>query len=319
MKHSICTALLAAALATPAVAAFPEKPITLVVPFPAGGASDVLGRIMARSMGARLGQTVIVDNRAGAGTAIGAASVAKAAPDGYTLLISSNTTFTINPAVKPVLPYDPQKHFEALGLMGSLPLALLAHPSFPASNLKDLVAQAKAKPGGFTYASFGSATSSHFGGEMFKLAAGIDLLHVPYKGSAPAMQDLIGGQVQLSVDTVVAAKPQVAAGRVKPIALLSAKRSAGLPGVPTVAESGYPGFVAEPWVAVVAPRGLPPAVQQVLVKAFADSMADPAVRAELEKAGMDVAYEPAAAYQDRLARELPLMRATVHKARITAE
>ena len=203
--------------------------------------------------------------------------------------------------------------------MGSLPLALLAHPSFPASNLKDLVAQAKAKPGGFTYASFGSATSSHFGGEMFKLAAGIDLLHVPYKGSAPAMQDLIGGQVQLSVDTVVAAKPQVAAGRVKPIALLSAKRSAGLPGVPTVAESGYPGFVAEPWVAVVAPRGLPPAVQQVLVKAFADSMADPAVRAELEKAGMDVAYEPAAAYQDRLARELPLMRATVHKARITAE
>lgn len=310
--------LLAAALAAPAWA-FPDKPITLIVPYPAGGATDVVGRILAKGMAQRLGQTVIVDNRAGAGTAIGAQALAKAPADGYTLLISSNTTFTINPAVKTTLPYDPVKQFESIGIVGSSPLVLLANPGFAASTVKDLVAQAKAKPGAITYASFGSATSSHFAGEMFKLAAGIDLLHVPYKGSAPAMQDLIGGQVQLSVDTLIAAKPQVAAGRAKAIALTSLRRSAALPGVPTIAESGYPGFAMEPWIGVVAPRGLPRPVQQQLVKAMADTVADPATRDELERTGMDVLYEPPAAYDTRLATELPLMRATVHKAKITAE
>jgi tripartite-type tricarboxylate transporter receptor subunit TctC len=322
MKPTTIVATLAAtlttALATPAWA-FPDKPLTLIVPYPPGGATDIVGRILAKGLTQRLGQTVVVDNKAGAGTAIGASALAKAPADGYTLLISSNTTFTINPAVKATLPYDPVRQFEGIGVVGSSPLVLLAHPAFAASTVKGLVTQAKAKPGAISYASFGSATSSHFAGEMFKLATGTELLHVPYKGSAPAMQDLIGGQVQLSVDTLIAAKPQVAAGRVKAIALTSARRSAGLPGVPTVAESGYPGFAMEPWVGVVAPRGLPRPVQAQLAKALADTVADPATRAELEKTGMDVQYEPPASYDTRLAAELPLMRATVHKARISAE
>jgi len=311
--------LLSLALALPAAAAYPEKPVTLIVPFPPGGATDVLGRILAKGLGQRLQQTVVVDNRAGAGTAIGAAALAQAAPDGQTLLFSSNTTFTINPAIKTSLPYDPQKQFESIGIVGSAPLVLLAQPSLPASTVKELVALARQKPGALAYASFGSGTSSHFGGEMFKLTAGIDLLHVPYKGSAPAMQDLIGGQVQLSVDTVIAAKPQLQAGKVKAIAVMAARRLVSLPQVPTVAESGYPGFALEPWTAIVAPRGLPAAVQAVLVKALADTMADPAVRAALEKAGLDIAYEPPAAYDARLAKELPLMRAYVHKAKITPD
>lgn len=310
--------VLTAGLALPAHAVFPERPITLIVPFSAGGATDVMGRILARAMGTRLGQTVVVENKAGAGTAIGAIALAQSAPDGYTLLISSNSTFTINPSVNPKVAYNPAR-FEGIGIIGAAPLVLLARPTLAASSVADVVALARQKPGNLSYASFGAATSSHLAGEIFKLTTGVNLLHVPYKGSAPAMQDLMAGQVDLSVDTAIAARAQLAGGKVKAIAVMGSRRSMALPGVPTVAESGYPGFAVEPWAAIVAPRGLPPAVQSVLVKALADSIADPAVRADLEKAGMDVAYEPPAAYDARLAQELPQMRAYVHKAKITAD
>jgi tripartite-type tricarboxylate transporter receptor subunit TctC len=313
--------LLAACLAAaPALGAgFPEKPLTLVVPYPPGGATDIVARIIAKGMSQRLGQTMVVDNKAGAGTAIGAGAVAQAAPDGYTLLISSNTTFTVNPALKGKLPYDAQKSFESIGLIGSSPLVLLANPALPAGNVKELVALAKAKPGKLTYGSFGNGTTSHFAGEMFKIVTGTDILHVPYKGSAPAMTDLIGGQVQLTFDTNVAALPMLQAGKVKALAVTSAKRSPSLPNVPTVAEAGYPDYAMEPWIAIVAPRGLPPPVQAALGKALADSLADPALRGELVKAGVDVAYAPGAVYDVRVARELPLLRAYVHKANIPME
>jgi tripartite-type tricarboxylate transporter receptor subunit TctC len=311
-----CAAL---AGAQAAFSAFPEKTVTLVVPYPPGGATDTLARIMAKGMGERLGQTMIVDNKAGAGTAIGAGVVAQAAADGYTLLISSNTTFTINPGLKARLPYDPLKSFESIGVIGTSPLVLLAHPAVPANTVPELVALAKAQPGKLAYASFGNGTTSHFAGEMFRVMTGTQITHVPYKGSAPAMQDLIGGQVQLSFDTNVAAIPQIQAGKVKAIAVTSLKPSASLPKVPSVAQAGYPDFEMVPWLTIVAPRGLPAAVRSTLHKAFADMLNDPAIRGELVKAGVDVAYEPPSAYETRVTKELPLIRVYVHKAGLTVD
>ena len=315
------TLLLAAVLASASAfgANFPDKPVTLVVPFPPGGATDTVARILAKGMGQRLGQSVIVDNKAGAGTAIGAGAVAQAAPDGYTLLISSNTTFTVNPALKSKLPYDAQKSFESIGLIGTSPLVLLANPALPASTVKEVVAMARAKPGKLAYGSFGNGTTSHFAGEMFKVVTGTDILHVPYKGSAPAMTDLIGGQVQLTFDTNVAALPMMQAGKVKAIAVTSAKRSPSMPNVPTVAEAGYPDYEMVPWITIVAPRGLPAPVQQALGKALADTLGDAAARGDLEKAGVDVAWQPGSFYDARVAKELPLLRAYVHKAKIPME
>lgn len=309
----------ALACASMLVTAFPDKPLTLVVPYPPGGATDTVARIVARGMSQRLGQNLIVDNKAGAGTAIGAGAVAQAAPDGYTLLISSNTTFTVNPALKTKLPYDAQKSFESIGLIGTSPLVLLANPALPAQNVKALVALAKSQPGKLAYGSFGAGTTSHLAGEMFKLMAGVDILHVPYKGSAPAMTDLIGGQVALTFDTNVAALPMLKAGKVKALAVTSAKRSPSLPQVPTVAEAGYAGFEMLPWITIVAPRGLQPAVQKALGKALADTLADATTRADLEKAGVDVSFEPGSFYDARVAKELPMLRAYVHKAQISID
>ena len=311
--------LLVTLLACATAAAFPDRPITLVVPYPPGGATDIVARILSKGMAQRLGQAMVVDNKAGAGTAIGATAVAQAPADGYTLLISSNTTFTVTPALKPKLPFDPQKSFESIGLIGTSPLVLLANLSVPATTVKDVVALAKARPGKLAYGSFGTGTTSHFAGEMFKLASGADLLHVPYKGSAPAMTDLIAGQVQFTFDTNVAALPMLQGGRVKAIAVTSAQRSPSLPNVPTIAESGYPDFEMVPWITVVAPRGLPQAVQKSLSKALADTVADPAIRESLQKAGVDVAYQPGSVYDAKVAKELPLLRAYVYKAKIQAD
>jgi tripartite-type tricarboxylate transporter receptor subunit TctC len=310
------TALVASASA---MAAWPDKPITLVVPYPPGGATDTVARILAKGLTRQLQQNVIIDNRAGAGTAIGAAAVAQAAPDGHTLLISSNTTFTINPALKRKLPYDAQKSFEGVGVIGTSPLVLLANKALPADTVKELVALAAKKPGTLAYGSFGNGTSSHFAGEMFKVMSGSDILHVPYKGSAPAMTDLIGGQVQLTFDTNVAALPMLQGGKVKALAVTSARRSSSMPDVPTVAEAGYPGYEMVPWIVVVAPRGLPDAVRKTLDTALADVLADAAIRTELQKVGVDVAHEPGSAYDARVAKELPLMRAYVHKAKLPVE
>jgi tripartite-type tricarboxylate transporter receptor subunit TctC len=314
--------VLALTLAWPggaAFAAFPDKPVMLIAPFPPGGAADTIGRIVARGLSQRLGQPVVVDNKAGAGTAIGAGFVAQAAPNGYTLLITSNTTFTVNPSIKTKLPYDPIRSFESIGILGNLPLVLLAHPSVPVKSVKDVVALAKAQPGKLSYASFGAGTTSHFAGEMFKVVSGADILHVPYKGSGPAMTDLIGGQVQLSFDTNLAALPQAQAGKVKVLAVTSAQRSKTMPTVPTIAESGYPGYEMVSWITIAGPRGLPADVSRTLSKALADTLAEPAVRTELEKAGLDVAYEPGTAFDARVAKELPQLRAYVHKAHIPVE
>jgi tripartite-type tricarboxylate transporter receptor subunit TctC len=312
-------ALLATAAPGFAAESWPARPVTLVVPYSPGGATDTIARIVARHMAEKLGQPMVVDNKPGAGTEIGATLVARAPADGYTLLISSNTTFTVNPALKSKLSYSPEKSFESIGIIGSSPLMLLAQPGFPAGDIKGLVAQAKARPGKISYASFGAGTTSHLAGEMLKVMAGIDLLHVPYKGSSPAMADLVGGQVDLSVDTLVAAIPMIKGGKVKALAITSPKRSPQLPAVPTVAEAGYADYEMVAWITIVAPRGLPPAVQQKLSSTLAQVVAEPAARAALEQAGMDLHYQPGSAFEARVARELPLLRAYVSRARISFE
>lgn len=318
MKKSMLAALLCGVNLL-AQAAFPEKAITLIVPYPPGGATDILARKLAGPLGQRLGQTVIVENKAGAGTAIGATAVAKSAPDGYTLLISSNTTFTVNAALKKNLPYDPQKDFESIGLIGSSPLVLLAHPKVPANNVKELLALAKGEPKGLNFGSFGVGTSAHLAGEMFKVMTGANMVHVAYRGSAPAMTDLIGGQIPLSFDTSVAAMPQMATGKVKAIAVTTRQRSPQMPQVPTVAEAGFPDYEMVPWIGFVGRRGMPAEVSGKLSKALKDSLNDPVVKAELQKVGLDVLFQPGSVYDNKVAQELPLLRAYVHRANIPVE
>ena len=307
------------ALSLLAHAAFPEKPITVVVPYPPGGATDILARKLAGPLSQRLGQPVIVENKAGAGTAIGATLVAKSAPDGYTLLISSNTTFTVNAALKNNLPYDPQKDFESVGLIGGSPLVLLAHPKLPANTVPEVVALSRQDAKGLNFGSFGVGTTAHLAGEMFKVMTASNLVHVAYRGSAPAMTDLIGGQIPLSFDTTVAALPQMATGKVKAIAITARQRSPQMPQVPTVAEAGFADYEMVPWIAYVARRGLPAAVSTRLSQALRACLDDPQVKAELQKVGLDVQFQPGRVYDQRVAQELPLLRAYVHRANIPVE
>jgi tripartite-type tricarboxylate transporter receptor subunit TctC len=304
---------------TPAWAAYPERPLTLVAPYPAGGAADVVARLLAKRLEDPLVKPVVVDNRPGAGTAIGAALVANAKPDGYTLLVSSNSTFTLNPAAGAKTSYDPAKSFEAIGLVGTLPLAVLVNPAVPAQDVRQLVAAARANPDKFPYGSFGNATSSHFAGALFAQATGLKLMHVPYKGSAPAMTDLIGGQIPLSFDTVVAAAPQLKAGKIKVLAVTTAKRSGNLPDVPTMAESGYPGFDFTAWLAVVAPQGLAPEVRDRLVKALQAVMTSPETQEAMRKAGFEPQWAPVTDWAGMVNADIARMKAVADKAQIKLE
>ncbi|NUO84696.1 MAG: tripartite tricarboxylate transporter substrate binding protein [Cupriavidus sp.] len=314
-----CSVAAVATLAPATAAAqggYPSRPIQLVLPFPPGGATDLVGRIVARKLGEGLGQSVVVENRPGAGTIVAASYVAKSAPDGYTLMATSGTTFTVNPAVYAKLPYDPQKNFEPVGLIGSTGLILLANRDVPVNNLREFVAAARAAPGKYSYASFGAGTTAHFAGEQLLNLTGTRLLHVPYKGSAPAMTDLMGGQVPFSIDTVAAAIPQLKSGKIKAIAVTTAKRSALLPNVPTVAESGYPGMDTSTWIALVAPRGVPAEVRTKLEQALAAAIADPATRKQLAESGIEPSYAPGSQVAAMIDKEIPQMRAIAQRAHI---
>lgn len=298
---------------------FPERPLTLVAPFPAGGAADVLARILGKKLQEQLGQPVVIENKPGAGTAIGAAAVANAKPDGYTLLISSNSTFTLNPALQPKLSYDPVKGFEPIGMVGSVALALLVHPSVTATGVPQLVAAAKANPDKFVYGSFGNGTSSNFAGAMFNNATGLKMTHIPYKGSAPLMTDLIGGQIPVSFDTVVAAAPQLKSGKIKVLAVTTAKRSTIMPDVPTVAEAGYPGFDMTAWLALVAPHGLPAPVKARLDKALATLMASPDTQDKMKAAGFEPGYSAIADWPGMVTADIARMKVIAERAQIKVD
>ncbi|HVL44891.1 MAG TPA: tripartite tricarboxylate transporter substrate binding protein [Acidovorax sp.] len=298
---------------------YPAKPVQLVVPFPPGGAVDIVGRTISKKLGDRLGQPIVVENKAGAGTVVGAAYVANAPADGYTLLISSGSTFTVNPALNAKLPYDPVKSYEPVGLVARVPLILLAHRDVPVNNLQQLIAAVQRTPDKFSYGSFGNGTTGHFAAELTWSAAGIKLMHVPYRGSAPAMADLMGGQIPFTIDTVAAALPQLKAGKIKAIAVTGATRATQLPDVPTVAESGFPGFSADSWLAVVAPRGLPAEAKAKLHKALAETLADAEIRNKLIAAGLEPSYATGDAVLAQIEDELPRMRAIAQRAQIRAD
>ncbi len=298
---------------------FPTRPIKLVVPFPPGGSTDVVARLLAQSLGDKLKQPIIIDNKPGAGTILGADSVAKAAPDGYTLLLSGATTYTINSVVYKKLPYDPLTSFDPLGIVGSTPLILLVNPSIKANTLKELVEEVKKIPGGAPYGSFGAGTTSHFAGEMINAATHMKLLHVPYKGSAPAMQDLLGNQISISVDTVVAAIPQVKAGKVKAIAVTSPARSSLLPQVPTAAEAGFPSVSMSTWFAIVGPKGLSAPVRSTLEAAIAATMREATVQEALRKSGYDPEYGTPDDYRARVPREIAQVRVIAEAEKISAD
>ncbi|AVS79216.1 ABC transporter substrate-binding protein [Paracidovorax avenae] len=323
LRRTGAALLMAIAASGPVPAAhaegYPARPVQLVVPFPPGGAVDIVGRLIGKPLGDALGQPVVVENKAGAGTIVGAGFVANAPADGYTLLISSGSTFTGNPALNPRLPYDPVRSYEPIGMVARVPLVLLAHRDVPARNLAEVIAAVKRTPDKFSHGSFGNGTTGHFAGELLWAATGIRPMHVPYRGSAPAMADLMGGQIPFTIDTVAAALPQLKAGKIKAIAVMGATRATQLPGVPTVAESGFPGFAADSWLAVVAPRGLPASARTRLQKALAEAMAAPEVRSKLIASGLEPAYEPADAVQSRIEEELPRMRAIAQRANIRAE
>ncbi|MGO4157463.1 Bug family tripartite tricarboxylate transporter substrate binding protein [Cupriavidus sp. YAF13] len=297
---------------------YPARPVVLVVPFPPGGAVDIMGRLVGKKLGDRLGQPVVIENRAGAGTIVGAGYVAKAAPDGYTLFISSGSTFTVNPAINANLPYDPVKSFEPIGLVARVPLILLANRDVPVDNLKQMMAAVKAAPGKYAYGSFGNGTTGHFAGEMILGATGMQLQHIPYKGSAPAIADLIGGQIPFSVDTIAASLPHIKSGKIKVIAVAGARRATLLPEVPTVAESGFPGFDADSWVAIAAPRGLPPEVRSRLEKALAQTMKDHEIQEKLVANGLEPSYATPEQVSAMIDKDLPRMRAIAQKAGIQA-
>ena len=321
MGAALATLAAALLVAAPCMAepAYPSRAITLVVPFPPGGSADTIGRLIGQRLSQALGQNIVIDNRPGAGTAIAAGHVAKAQPDGYTLLISSGSTFTANPAIRSNLPYDAVKSFDPIAIVARIPLVVLANANVPVNDVKQFVATVKAEPGKYAYASFGQGTTSHFTGEIVLNAIGGKMLHVPYKGSAPAMTDLIGGQVQFSVDTVTAALPQVKAGKVKAIAVTTAKRSSQLPDVPTFAEAGYAGVDADTWIMLVAPRGTPAPVRARLESALARIVATPEAQAALRAQGAEPSFSGAAGAARQIEQELPLMRATAARANIRAD
>ena len=260
-RRGFVAATLAAALATITAGAawaqaYPQRSIRMVVPFAPGGATDIIARIVAQKLSERLGQPVVVDNRPGAGTTIGNAEVAKAKPDGYTLLFAP-TPFVISQVIYPSLPYDPRKDFAPVSLLAVSPFILVTNPAVPATSVAELVALAKAKPGTLSFCSAGNGTVPHLAGELFKLRAGIDILHVPYKGGGPAIVDLLSGQVQMMFATPIEVNQHVQAGKLRVLATTSIKRLAAMPSVPSLDESGYPGVEVLSFFGVLAPAGTP--------------------------------------------------------------
>ena len=281
---------------------WPSKPITYVVPFPAGGTTDVLGRLIGQKLGTVLGTTIVVDNRGGAGGSLGSEIVARAAPDGYTLLGGTISSHAINVSLYPKLGYDPIKSFAPITLIGTNPVVLVVNQASPYKTLKDVVAAAKAKKP-LNSASAGSGTSQHLALELLKAKAGIDITHIPYKGSGPAIQDVIAGQVDMMFDTTVVAGPHIESGKLRALAVTSAKRLPSMPNVPTVAESGVPGladYEVISWQAIFAPAGTPRPIVDTLHADIAKILNEPEMQERLAKLGMqgaDMSVEQIAAFQ----------------------
>lgn len=266
---------------------WPSRPIKIVVPFPPGGSSDVVARLLADGIGKKLGQAVIVDNKAGAGTVIGTDYVAKSPADGYTLLWMT-TPFAINATLMKSLPYDTFKDFTPVVDVVEMPLVMIVNSNSPAKSVQDLIAMAKKSPGALSYGSSGNGGSPHLAMEMFKAATGVNINHVPYRGSAPSVQDLIAGQTDVVIDTIFLTTPQIRGGKARALAQTGTKRSSYLPEVPTMREAGIAGYEATSWLSLAAPAGTPAAVIQKINAAANEVLKTPAIRDQLSKQGLDI-------------------------------
>lgn len=316
---SACSMAFAASAQTAAPTTWPDKPVTIVVPFPAGGSTDMVARAMAQQMGDKLGQNFVVDNRPGATGTLGAGAVKRAAPDGYTLLVSSLGAFVVAPHLLKSVPYDALKDFDYITVPVQAPNVLVASPGQKARTVKEVISQLKANPGKVSFATSGNGSSDHLSAEVFWQQTGTEGLHIPYKGGAPAINDLLGGQVDFSFQNVNAVLQHIRAGKLHAIAVTGDKRSPVLPDVPTLAEAGVAGAEVYSWQGMAAPKGLPAAVKQKLADAAIAAINDPAVKKRMLDLGLEVVASTPDAFTAYQAREFARWKTVIETRKITAD
>jgi len=291
---------------------YPNRPVRWIVPFAPGGPTDIMSRAIGEKLGQRLGQQFVVDNRGGAGGNIGAEIVARAPADGYTIMIGHVGTHAINIALYQKVPYDPVRDFTPISLLATLPLALVVHPSVPAHNIKELIALAQKRPGDMNFASAGNGGPTHLTGEVLKSMAKVNIVHVPFKGNAQALTELISGRVQMMFSNLLTSMPHVRAGKLRAIAISTAKRSPQVPDLPTVAESGVPGFDVTPWYGALGPAGLPNTITTRLHDEIADIVKAPDMRERFVAQGVDLASSTPEQFAALIKSEVPKWRKIVH-------
>lgn len=305
--------------ASPALAEYPENTITLVVPFAAGGSTDVVARVIAERMSADLGQQVIIQNVAGAGGSLGAANVARAEPDGYTILMGTVATHALNPLMLKAKPYDAEKDFAPISLLVVVPNVLVVNPELPAKNVKELLALLKAEPDKYSYASSGNGTPLHLSGELFNSMAGVKMQHVPYKGSGPALNDVIGNQVPIMFDNLPSSSGHIKAGTLRALAVTTAERAPSFPDVPTMAEAGIPGYETYTWNALFAPAGTPKPVIDRLNAAAKAALASPAVAERMKEFSASIVASTPEALGEHVKAELAKWQPVVKSANVSLD
>ena len=319
-RLAFATLAISAALAHPVHSAshdYPNRPIRFVVPLAPGGAVDIAARAVGQGLSTRLGQQVVVDNRAGGGGNIGAEIVARAPADGYTMVMGSSSNFGVNPTLYKNLQYDAIRDFAPVSLVSFAPNALYVHPSVPAQSVKELVALAKSRPGTLNFASSGQGGSNHLAGELFKMVAGIDIVHVPYKGTGPALADTISGQVQMQFGSVIAVLPHLKAGKLRALAVTVPRRVAALPQVPTMAEAGYPAVETTVWTGVLVPAKTPQAIVARLNTEIVGVLKDPDLRARFAAQGAEAIGSSSAEFAAHIRREIDKWGKVVRAAGLT--
>jgi tripartite-type tricarboxylate transporter receptor subunit TctC len=318
LSRSIMAAALLLALAAPAAADdYPSKPIRMIVPFPPGGSNDVVGRLIAKQLGEKLGQQVFVDNRGGAGGTLGTEAAANAAPDGYTILIVS-LAHAVSPALYPIK-YDPIKSFEPIAILATGPNVLVVNPELPVKSVKELLALAKQKPGELNYASAGVGSFQHLGGELFKLMAGVNIVHVPYKGGGPAMQDVLGGHIKIMFSSLIQTTPFIKSGQLIPLGIGGVKRSPVLPDVPTIAEAGVPDYAANNWWGILAPAGTPAPIVEKLYKNVQEALKSPEMQEEFAREGATSLQMSSVEFGDYIKTEMVKWGRVVAEGKIKAQ
>lgn len=318
---AVAAGIAALALTTPAAVAqtYPNRPITFIIGFAPGGPSDVLSRIIGRRMEQELKQPMVIENRAGAGGSLAAQIVARAAPDGYTVILGTNAALTINPNVLKNVGYDAEKDFDYVSMIGTQPDVLYVHPSVEAKTFADLIALAKANPGKLNFGSGGIGTPAHLSGELLKTRAGVDIAHVPFRGTGPSVQAVVAGHIQMAFNPPAPLIPFIQNGSIRPLAVTSPERSGALPDVPTIHESGYPGFDTKNWHGLVLPAGAPKEVIAVLQRALHATLADPAVKKQLNELGVDLKPGTPEEFRAVIRQELPMFAEIIKTAGIKVD